>query len=92
MNLTIEEIKKIVDESPDFGRLYNLRSKKYYAGGNMLKNDVRISDLRLKLDQHYYGQSEEKELEQYKYLVQERDGLEVLRDVDIPHNTIIIDK
>ena len=75
--LGLEKCKQIVEGAPSDAttvRLFQNRDQFLYgrchhnAGGNILL----ISDLRTAIDHHYYGQSEQKELEQYAVLSQEK--------------------
>ncbi|MDN5540938.1 MAG: hypothetical protein L0G58_11120 [Acinetobacter sp.] len=79
MNLTIEQMREIVDGAPELSPIYDLEQKKYIdredvsiAMGFLKERFLWISNLKAKIDQHYYGQSEEKELEQYAVLSQEK--------------------
>ena len=45
----------------------------YYDGNEYILDQLELlSDLKTQIDHHYYGQSEEKELEQYAVLSQEK--------------------
>lgn len=79
MNLTIKQMREIVDGAPELSPIYDLEQKKYIdredvsiAMGFLKERFLWISNLKAKIDQHYYGQSEEKELEQYAVLSQEK--------------------
>lgn len=69
--LTIEQMRQIVDGAPDWAKGYNTAIQKY-TRSVWFSKDILLSDLKAKIDQHYYGQSEEKELEQYAILSQEK--------------------
>ena len=72
-------MREIVDGAPELSPIYDLEQKKYIdredvsiAMGFLKERFLWISNLKAKIDQHYYGQSEEKELEQYAVLSQEK--------------------
>lgn len=44
----------------------------YFGKCDPMDLAIKLSDLKAQVDQHYYGQSEEKELEQYALLSQEK--------------------
>ena len=69
--LGLEKCKAIVDGAPDWSNSYDLKGKDYWKGG-VFATSVSIDDLRTAIDHHYYGQSEQKELEQYAVLSQEK--------------------
>lgn len=69
--LGLEKCKAIVDGAPDWARAYNTKSK-CYASGAWFYHEILLSDLKAQIDLYYYGQSEEKELEQYAVLSQEK--------------------
>ena len=69
--LGLEKCKQIVSGAPDWSNSYDLKGKDYWKGG-VFATAVSIDDLRTAIDHHYYGQSEEKELEQYAVLSQEK--------------------
>lgn len=69
--LTIEQMRQIIDGAPDWAKGYNTAIQKY-TRSVWFSQDVLLSDLKTQIDQHYYGQSEEKELEQYEILSQEK--------------------
>ena len=69
--LTIEQMRQIVDGAPDWAKGYNTAIQKY-TRSVWFSKDILLSDLKAQIDQHYYGQSEEKELEQYAILSQEK--------------------
>ena len=69
--LGLEKCKQIVEGAPDWSNSYDLKGKDYWKGG-VFATAVSIDDLRTAIDHHYYGQSEEKELEQYAVLSQEK--------------------
>ena len=76
MNLTIEQMREIVDGAPA-NINYKYYSLNVGTGVSGWHCDYRdgcfvLNDLKTKIDQHYYGQSEEKELEQYAVLSQEK--------------------
>lgn len=69
--LGLEKCKAIVDGAPEWARAYNTKSK-CYASGAWFYHEILLSDLKAQIDLYYYGQSEEKELEQYAVLSQEK--------------------
>ena len=69
--LGLEKCKAIVDGAPDWARAYNAKSK-CYTSGAWFYHEILLSNLKAQIDQHYYGQNEEKELEQYAVLSQEK--------------------
>ena len=69
--LGLEKCKQIVEGAPEWSNSYDLKGKDYWKGG-VFATAVSIDDLRTAIDHHYYGQSEEKELEQYAVLSQEK--------------------
>ena len=69
--LGLEKCKQIVEGAPDWSNSYDLKGKDYWKGG-VFATAVSIDDLRTAIDHHYYGQSEQKELEQYAVLSQEK--------------------
>lgn len=71
MNLTIEQMREIVDGAPEWARAYNTKSKSY-ASGAWFRNEILLSDLKAKIDHHYYGRSEAEELAAYAELSQEK--------------------
>ena len=71
MNLTIEQMRKIVEGAPEWARAYNTKSK-IYASGAWFHHEILLSDLEAKIDQHYYGRSEAEELAAYAELSQEK--------------------
>lgn len=73
MNLTIEEMKKIVDDAPEWADTWLLPDGEYCSIGIQVDDGVylSLSKMRSRLN---------------------AEGLEVLRDVDIPPNCIVIDK
>ena len=79
MKITIKQMREIVDGAHELSPIYDLEQKKYIdredvsiAMGFLKERFLWISNLKAKIDQHYYGQSEEKELEQYAVLSQEK--------------------
>lgn len=73
--LGLEECKAIVDGAPDWAKVWNTHMKQYTNGFIRCSSDVYLHDIRTAIaehDQHWYGQSEEKELEQYSLLQQEK--------------------
>ena len=71
MNLTIEQMRKIVDGAPEGAKGYNTVIQQYVRAVWFSK-DVRLSDLKAQIDQHYYGRSEAEELAAYAELSQEK--------------------
>lgn len=69
--LGLEVCRKIVDGAPNWAGAYNTKSK-YYATDAWFYHEILLSDFKAQIDQYYYGQSEEKELEQYALLSQEK--------------------
>ena len=69
--LGLEKCKKIVDGAPEGARAYNTKSK-YYASGAWFYRETLLSDIKAQVDLYYYGQREQKELEQYAVLSQEK--------------------
>ena len=76
--LGLEKCKQIVDGAPEGRDTYCLDAKDYFKQLPIMKRCsvcVDLDDLRTAIaehDQHWYGQSEEKELEQYSLLQQEK--------------------
>lgn len=52
MNLTIEQMRKIVDGAPEGAESFNLYLAAYGSGGIPCKGDVLIGDLRAALADH----------------------------------------
>jgi hypothetical protein len=69
--LGLEKCRAIVEGAPEWARAYNTKSKCYTTGA-WFYHEILLSDLKAQIDEHYYGQSEEKELEQYALLQQEK--------------------
>ena len=69
--LGLEKCKQIVDGAPEGYRGFNLLLQEYVRGV-WFSQDVSIVEFKTQIDHHYYGQSEEKELEQYALLSQEK--------------------
>jgi len=71
--LGLEKCKQIVDGAPAIANFY-IPSKAGYTrmGSVLLDGAISLNDLRTEIDHHYYGQSEQKELEQYAVLSQEK--------------------
>jgi len=71
--LGLEKCKEIVDGAPAIANFY-IPSKAGYTrmGSVLLDGAISLNDLRAAIDHHYYGQSEQKELEQYAVLSQEK--------------------
>ena len=71
--MDFETMKKIVDGAPAIANFY-IPSKAGYTrmGSVLLDGAISLNDLRAEIDHHYYGQSEQKELEQYAVLSQEK--------------------
>lgn len=74
--LGLKKCKQIVDGAPDWARAYNTH-RKYYTGASWFYGEVWLYDLRTAISDH-----------EHNYIV----GLEVLRDCDIPPNTIILER
>jgi hypothetical protein len=81
--LGLEKCKQIVDGAPSWASHYVPSTGKticchnenhfYFRDqGGLGVEHIRLSDIRAAIDHHYYGQSEEKELEQYAVLSQEK--------------------
>lgn len=72
MNLTIEQMREIVDGAPEGAKAYNTKMQMYTNGFIRCSSDVFLDDLKSQIDHHYYGRSEEEELEAYAELSQEK--------------------
>lgn len=72
MILTIEQMQEIVDGAPEWAKSYCIEAMDYWNEESKYPCCVDVLNLKAKIDQHYYGQSEEKELEQYALLSQEK--------------------
>ncbi|WP_180158837.1 hypothetical protein [Acinetobacter sp. YH01026] len=72
MNLTIEQMRKIVDGAPDWAKAYNTKMKMYTNGFIRCSSDIFLDDFKSQIDQHYYGRSEAEELAAYAELSQEK--------------------
>ena len=72
MNLTIEQMRKIVNEAPEWAKAYNTKMKMYTNGFIRCSSDIFLDELKSKIDQHYYGRSEAEELAAYAELSQEK--------------------
>lgn len=70
-DLTIEQMCRIIDNAPNWAKGYNTAIQEY-TRSVWFSKDILLSDLKAHIDQYYYGQSEEKELEQYAILSQEK--------------------
>lgn len=77
--LGLEKCQEIVSAAPDLSPIYDLEQKKYVdrkdvsiAMGFFKDRFLWVSDIKLEVDQWYYGQSEEKEIKQYAALSQEK--------------------
>lgn len=70
----LEKCKQIVSGAFKRAVVYNTKCDEYFdAACPCCHNDeINLADLKSEIDQHYYGQSEEKELEQYAVLSQEK--------------------
>ena len=71
--LGLEKCKQIIEGAPAIANFY-IPSKAGYTrmGSVLLDGAISLNDLRTAIDHHYYGQSEQKELEQYAVLSQEK--------------------
>ena len=71
--LGLEKCKQIIEGAPAIASFY-IPSKAGYTlmGSVLLDGAISLNDLRTAIDHHYYGQSEQKELEQYAVLSQEK--------------------
>ena len=72
MNLTIEQMRKIVDGAPEWAKAYNTKMKMYTNGFIRCSNDIFLDELKSQIDQQYYGRSEAEELVAYAELSQEK--------------------
>ena len=72
MNLTIEQMRKIVDGAPEWAKAYNTKMKMYTNGFIRCSSDIFLDELKSQIDQHYYGRSEAEELVAYAELSQEK--------------------
>ncbi|RKG47024.1 hypothetical protein D7V64_17265 [Acinetobacter cumulans] len=72
MNLTIEQMREIVGGAPEWAKAYNTKMQMYTNGFIRCSSDVFLDDLKSQIDHHYYGRSEEEELEAYAELSQEK--------------------
>ena len=72
MNLTIEQMRKIVDGAPEWAKAYNTKMRMYTNGFIRCSSDVFLNDLKSQIDHHYYGRSEAEELAAYAELSQEK--------------------
>src|SRR5690606_41675124 len=77
--LGLEKCKQIVDGVPEHSPIYDLELKKYVNREDVSiamvffpERFLWVSKLKDGVDHHYYSQSEEKELEQYELLSQEK--------------------
>lgn len=52
MNLTIEQMREIVDGAPDWAESFNVYLAAYGSGGIPCKGDVLITDLRAAIADH----------------------------------------
>ncbi|WP_180146642.1 hypothetical protein [Acinetobacter sp. YH12052] len=52
MNLTIEQMREIVDGAPEWAESFNVYLTAYGSGGIPCKGDVLIADLRAALADH----------------------------------------
>lgn len=72
MNLTIEQMREIADGAPEWAKSYCIEAADYWNEESKYPCCVDVSDIKSEIDHHYYSQSEEKELEQYALLSQEK--------------------
>lgn len=72
MNLTIEQMRKIVDEAPAIANFYIPGNGYTRMGSVLLDGAISLNDLKSQIDQHYYGRSEAEELAAYAELSQEK--------------------
>ncbi|RKG31476.1 hypothetical protein [Acinetobacter tianfuensis] len=72
MNLTIEQMREIVDGAPEWAKAYNTKMRMYTNGFIRCSSDAFLKDLKSKIDHHYYGRSEAEELAAYVELSQEK--------------------
>lgn len=52
MNLTIEQMRKIVDGAPEWAVAVNMNNGMYYDKSEVSKGDIWLIDLRTKLADH----------------------------------------